>query len=57
MTAAARQALREAIDAHKRAEIGVIVALGKGRCSGCLGRHEDYNDDCQRCRDRKRRRG
>lgn len=57
MTFEDRQRIRQAIDAHKRAERARILAIagGHGRCKHCATRYEDGpNADCQTCRERVR---
>ena len=57
MTFEDRQRIRLAIDAAKRAERAMILAIagGQGRCKSCATRYEDEaNPDCQTCRERIR---
>lgn len=56
MRAAVRQHLKQAVDAHKRAQIAVAHATSQPpRCPACNADQDTYVQGCRACYDRKRR--
>lgn len=54
LTHEARQAIRQAIDAHKRARLAAHRQAVTA-CIGCGTEHENYSRGCRQCMDRRRR--
>lgn len=57
MTGSERQHLRQLIDHHQRRKVALEDApFQVATCAGCGVRQNEYVDDCETCRDRRRAR-